>query len=61
MESKLFSCEYFNKFVINVCPYTITGEKSWVMEKAKEHLVNKHGCEEDEDLMDEISESLIDD
>lgn len=61
MEAKLFSCEYFNKFSINVCPYTISGDEEWVIQKAKEHLINKHGCEEGEDLQEEIQNSLIND
>ena len=56
---KLFSCEYFSKFSINVCPYTITGDTDWVIEKAKNHLINTHGCEDGEDLKEEILNSLL--
>ena len=59
-EIKLFSCEYFSKFSNNVCPYTITGDMDWVIEKAKDHLINAHGCEDGEDLREEILNSLLD-
>ncbi len=61
IDTKLFACEYFNKFSINVCPYTISGDREWVIKKAIEHLINKHGSEDSPDLREEIHNSLIDD
>jgi hypothetical protein len=60
MYFKIFTCVNFDLSAIIPCPYKVTGEEEWVIEKAMYHLMIKHGNEDTPLLKEDIKASLKD-
>ena len=58
MANKLFVCQ---KLIPNtVCPYQISGEESWVVDQAVDHVVEEHEWIDSPQVRQDIENVLVD-